>query len=297
MKKSIPIVLFAFMLLGTAQAQAQQGFTSPDDAVHALAEAARAHDRAGVEAILGPRSVDLVESGDAVQDAHARERFLAAYDAEHRIDSEDGRAVLVIGDQGWPFPIPLVHQDGIWTFDAAAGRKEILSRRIGRDELNAIAICNAYVVAQEDYARMITQERGTHAYASRIISHPGTKDGLLWDEGEYGKGPLSELAAGARAEGYGGHHGEAPFHGYYFKILTRQGPGAEDGPMDYTVNGEMTKGFALIAWPATYRNSGVMTFITNQSGVVYEKNLGPGTAGIAAGMSAFDLDGSWEPVR
>jgi hypothetical protein len=203
--------------------------------------------------------------------------------------------VLVIGREDWPFPIPLVRKDGTWRFDTAAGRAEILYRRIGRNELNAIETALAYVDAQQEYAEQGVAGNGV--YAQRVVSRPGTKDGLYWPaQSGADESPLGELAASAAAEGYRAGQQRAPYHGYYYKVLTRQGPNAPGGAMDYVVRGRMIGGFALVAYPAEYRNSGVMTFLVNHQGNVYEKDLGPNTARVAAGMTAFNPDNSWRRV-
>ena len=217
-------------------------------------------------------------------DASARQRVLEAYDARHQIVAEgDDKAALIIGREDWPFPIPLVRKDGSWRFDTAAGRAEILYRRIGRNELSAIQACLAYADAQHEYAEKGIAGNGV--YARRIVSRPGKKDGLYWpaQSGE-DESPLGELAASAAAEGYRAGQGRMPYHGYYYKILTRQGPNAAGGVLDYIVRGKMVGGFALVAYPAQYGNSGVMTFVVNHQGTIYEKDLGPRTAAIASGM-------------
>jgi Protein of unknown function (DUF2950) len=205
------------------------------------------------------------------------------------------KAVLILGREDWPFPIPLMRKDGSWRFDTAAGREEILYRRVGRNELSAIQACLAYVDAQQEYAERGIAGNGV--YAQRIVSQPGNKDGLYWpaQSGE-DESPLGELAASAAAEGYRVGQQRAPYHGYYYKVLTRQGPNAPGGALDYTVRGTMIGGFALVAYPAEYRNSGVMTFLINHRGDVYEKDLGPNTARIAASMTAFNPDNTWRRV-
>jgi hypothetical protein len=278
------------VLVVASSATAQEFYQTPDEAAAALVAAAKAADRAAVMRVLGPGSADIVSSGDPVADVATRKRFIEAYDAKHdvKMDAAD-KAILIVGAQSWPFPIPLVRQDGKWRFDAAAGREEILLRRIGRNELRAIQASLAYVDAQQDYAE---KDRGS--YAQRIVSRAGKKDGLYWPakEGEE-RSPLGELAARASAEGYVPGGQRAPYHGYFFKILTRQGPNAPGGAMDYVVRGNMIGGFALVAYPAEYKNSGVMTFLVNHRGQVFEKDLGPNTARLAAGMTAFDPDNTW----
>jgi hypothetical protein len=286
--------IFAFAMASVANAQ--QSFKTAEEAAHALISAASAGDRKGVLTVLGRDGADILSSGDAVADASARNRVVEAYDAKHQVVVEGtDKAVLVIGREDWPFPIPLVRKDGTWRFDTAAGRAEILYRRIGRNELNAIETALAYVDAQQEYAEQGVAGNGV--YAQRIVSRPGTKDGLYWPaQSGADESPLGELAASAAAEGYRAGQQRAPYHGYYYKVLTRQGPNAPGGAMDYVVRGRMIGGFALVAYPAEYRNSGVMTFLVNHQGNVYEKDLGPNTARVAAGMTAFNPDNSWRRV-
>jgi hypothetical protein len=279
-----------------AGALAQERFSSPDDAVNALIAAAKAGDPAALVRVLGLEGREIVSSGDPVADASARQRVIEAYDAKHQVAMEgENKAVLVIGDGDWPFPIPLVRAKGQWSFDTAAGRDEVLMRRIGRNEFRTIETCLAYVDAQEDYAEKGIDGNGV--YAQRIVSTTGKKDGLYWpvQAGEEGS-PLGELAAAAAAEGYRAGEQRIPYHGYYYKVLTRQGPDAAGGALDYVVRGKMIGGFALVAYPAEYRNSGVMTFIVNHKGKVYEKDLGPNTRSVAEGMTTFNPDSTWQAV-
>jgi len=286
--------VLAFALASVANAQ--QSFKTAEEAADALVSAARAGDLKNLLTVLGRDGADIVSSGDPVADASARNRVVEAYDAKHQVVMEGtDKAVLVIGREDWPFPIPLVRKDGSWRFDTAAGRDEILYRRIGRNELDAIETCLAYVDAQQDYAEQGVAGNGV--YAQRIVSQPGKKDGLYWPaQSGADESPLGELAASAAAEGYRAGQQRAPYHGYYYKVLTRQGPDAPGGAMDYVVRGRMIGGFALVAYPAEYRNSGVMTFLVNHQGNVYEKDLGPNTARIAAGMTAFNPDKTWRRV-
>jgi len=292
----VPSLIALAWVLIAPSALAQQRFGTPDEAVTALVTASKADDRAGVLRILGPGSEDIVSSGDPVADAGARKRVIDAYDAKHQVVMEgDDKASLVIGNEEWPFPIPLVRADGRWYFDTVAGRDEILFRRIGRNELSAIQVSLAYVDAQEDYADKGVAGNGV--YAQRIISAVGKKDGLYWPAEAGGdESPLGELAAAAAAEGYRVGGGRMPYHGYYFKVLTRQGPSAPGGLIDYVVNGKMVGGFALIAYPAQYGNSGVMTFLVNHQGIVYEKDLGPNSARLASATTEFNPDSSWQRV-
>jgi hypothetical protein len=293
---SLAATLLACMLASAANAQ--RTFKTADEAAMSLANAARSGERDSVLAVLGSGGADIVQSGDATADAATRQRFLAAFDEKHQIATVGGKkAIIVVGREEFPFPIPLVRDRGSWRFDTAAGRAEILYRRIGRNELDAIQACLAYVDAQNEYADMDRTGEGAGTYAQRIISQLGKKDGLYWpstnDEAE---SPLGELVADASAEGYRVSGERAPFHGYYYKILTKQGSAAPGGALDYVVHGKMIGGFALVAYPATYRNSGVMTFLINHQGTIFQKDLGPQTAETAERMTAFNPDSSWKAV-
>jgi hypothetical protein len=288
----------AVLFTVTSGAQAQQRFKTAEQAADALVAAARAGDRKAVTNVLGPGSAQVVSSGDPVADANARQEFLAAYDAGHRVVTESGKpAILVVGQTDWPFPIPIVEKNGEWQFDTPAGREELLARRIGRNELATIQAVLAYYDAQNEYAEMTKDKSGMSVYAQRIISSPGNKDGLYWPAAEgQPDSPLGETIAAATARGYRIGGGRAPYHGYYYKVLTRQGPTAPGGTLDYVVRGSMIGGFALVAYPAEYGNSGVMTFLVNHKGDVFEKDLGPGTAKIASAMTAFNPDHTWKKV-
>jgi hypothetical protein len=285
------------VLASVSVASAQQPFKSPEDAAVALASATRDNWPKGVIAVLGSDSADIVSSGDKVADEEMRQKFLAAYDANHQVTKEgDDKAVMIIGNEEFPFPIPLLRKGAAWQFDTAAGRLEILYRRIGRNELDAIQASLAYVDAQNEYADKNRAGAGA-AYAQRIVSRPGKKDGLYWPtaQGEE-PSPLGELVARATTEGYAIGGGRIPFHGYYFKILTRQGPMAAGGEVDYFVRGKMIGGFALVAYPAEYGNSGVMTFVVNYAGTVFQKDLGESTARLAERMTSFNPDQTWKKV-
>ncbi len=276
-------------------AAAQQSYKTPDEAVTALVEAARSGSAETLLVVLGPDSEDIVSSGDDVADAAGRERFVETYDAKHAVESKsDDEAVLILGEEEWPFPIPLVREDGAWIFDAEAGREEILARRIGRNELNAIQAILAYVDAQNEYAERAHANGGIALYAQRIVSQPGKKDGLYWPAELGGESPLGDLVAKATAEGYSVGEDRAPFHGYYFKVLTRQGASAAGGAYDYVAGDRMIGGFALVAYPAEYENSGVMTFLVNHEGIVFQKDLGPQTSEIAEGITEFNPDDTWK---
>jgi Protein of unknown function (DUF2950) len=286
------LLVFAMASVATAQ----QSYKTAEEAADAFVNAARSGDRKSMLAVLGRDGADIVSSGDAVADAATRQRFLAAYDAKHQVAMEgDSKAVMVIGQEDFPFPIPLVRHDGMWRFDTAAGREEILYRRIGRNELSAIQACLAYVDAQHDYAEKGVAGNGV--YARRIVSRPGKKDGF-YSPAQSGEdeSPLGELAAAAAAQGYRAGQERRPYHGYYYRLLTRQGDRAPGGAIDYIASGKMIGGFALVAYPAEYGNSGVMTFLVNHHGVVYQKDLGPNTARVAARMMTFNPDTTWQRV-
>jgi hypothetical protein len=278
-------------------AGAQQSFRTADDAVNALVGAARIGNRAGILTVLGREGAAIVSSGDDAGDAAERQRFVTAYDAKHRISMDaGGKAILIVGEEDFPFPIPLVRKDGMWRFDTVAGRQEILYRRIGRNELEAIQVCLAYVDAQNEYAEK--DRAGAGAYARRIVSQAGAKDGLYWPASQGDEAsPLGELFAEASQEGYRPGGGRAPFHGYYYKILTKQGPTAPGGALDYVVNGRMIGGFALVAYPAWYGITGVMTFLVNHTGVVLEKDLGSNSTRLAERMTSFNPDQTWKKVE
>jgi hypothetical protein len=285
-------------LVASSIAQAQQDYKTPQGAVDALVATARSGDQKAALVVLGRGGEDIISSGDKVSDDAARERFVASYDAKHQIAMDgDKKATLVIGNNDYPFPIPLArNKDGTWSFDTAAGRQEILARRIGHNELDAIQTSLAYVDAQNDYAAKDRGD-GEGAYARRFISESGKKDGLYWPtaQGEE-QSPLGELFAAASRQGYRAGEGRSPYHGYYYKILTRQGPAATGGAVDYVVRSKMIGGFALVAYPAEYRNSGVMTFIVNHDGTVFQKDLGPDTAKLAEAMTSFNPDKTWTKV-
>lgn len=280
----------------------QRSFASPGEAVQALVEAVRAGDMDAVAAILGPEGRQLISSGDAVADKQDRARFVRSYEESNKLERPtETKAVLVIGQDQWPLPIPVVKDGETWRFDTAAGKEEILSRRIGRNELSAMQVCLAYVDAQREYARVPREGDGLLTYAMKFRSDEGQKNGLYWPtkEGE-ALSPLGVLVANARAEGYsrktsGGT--PTPYHGYFYRILTTQGPDAPGGAYDYIVNGKMIGGFALVAYPAQYGVSGVMTFIVNHEGVVYQKDLGTDTENTARAMQPYNPDNTWKKAE
>jgi len=298
-KAFVSLTIATLLCTAVSVAGAQQAFKTPDEAATALATAAKASDMKALATVLGPDGEDIVSSGDEVADAETRQKFVAAYDAKHQIKMDgDNKATMIVGNDDFPVPIPIVRKDGQWKFDAAAGREEILFRRIGKNELDAIQSCLAYVDAQNEYAEKDRTGAGVKAYAQRIVSQQGKKDGLYWPtaQGEE-PSPLGELVAQATAQGYRAGAGRTPFHGYYFKILNKQGPAAPGGALDYVVRGNMIGGFGLIAYPAEYRNSGVMTFMVSHSGKVYEKDLGPSTAKLAEQITAYNPDKTWKEVK
>ena len=294
------VLLVAFASVATSSlAMAQQDYKTPQDAVDALVATANSGDQKAALVVLGRGGEDIISSGDKVSDEAVRQRFVTSYNVKHSISKDgDNKAILVIGDNDYPFPIPIVrNKNDTWSFDTEAGRREILYRRVGHNELDAIQTCLAYADAQNEYASKDRTGAGSGIYAQRFISEPGKKDGLYWPtaQGEE-ESPLGELFAAASAQGYHAGEGRSPYHGYYYKILTKQGPAANGGAADYIVNGKMIGGFALVAYPAQYRNSGVMTFIVNYAGTVFQKDLGHDTANVAADMTSFNPDQTWKKV-
>jgi hypothetical protein len=279
----------------------QRRFATAEAATEALVAAVRANDVKRIRVVLGPGSDKLISSGDPVADRHARERFVAAFDKRSKIEQEgDAKATLIVGENDWPVPFPIVrHADG-WRFDTRSGAEEILNRRIGRNEISAIQVCLAYVDAQREYAMTQGNRDGTHEYATKIVSTPGNRDGLYWPMKEgHPLSPLGPLAEKAKEEGYGQTRNAAhePYHGYFYRVLARQGRDAPGGAYDYVVHGRMIGGFALVAYPARWGSSGVMTLIVNHDGVVYEKNLGNATVAIASRMTQFNPDSSWSKTQ
>lgn len=296
-------LVIAFSLALTARAHSQaasqtggQGFATPKEAANALIQAAASYDVPALLKILGQDGEDLVESADTVADKNRAEKFAALAKEKTEVTTDpknNARATVTVGNDDWPLPVPVVLRNGKWYFDAKAAHDEILRRRIGSNELDAITICRGYVEAQEEYAETIHDNSGVNQYAQKIISTPGKRDGLAWQnpDGTWG-GPVGERVAKAIGQGYSTQ--SEPYHGYYFKVLKGQGQSARLGQLDYVINGAMIGGFALVAWPAEYRVTGVQTFIVSYDGVVYQKNLGPDTAKIASAMERYDPDKTWQ---
>jgi len=280
-------------------AAAQRTFASPAAATNDLVKAARAHDRQALREIFGPELTNILTGDQALDEKHF-EKFAA--DVSERCDSVpegNNKVTLEIGAQKWPFPIPLIQTNGAWFFDTIAGEEEIINRHIGHDEYHAIGVCRIYAKAQRDYASRFAGSNGDPTYAQHFRSAAGKTDGLYWAETNNAPSPLSALVVEAGLEGYSWKSGKGPrpFHGYFFRILTRQGPDAPGGKMNYVRQGKMTGGFALVAYPVRWGDSGIMTFIVNQDGVVYQRCLGEKTPRIAAAMKEYNPDSQWTVVQ
>jgi Protein of unknown function (DUF2950) len=278
----------------------QQVFPTPTAAVSALVAAGKADDMKGLSAILGPDSDQILSSGDPVADKNARDDFVRRYSEMHRLAyDEQGRVILYIGANNWPLPIPLVKKDSGWVFDTAAGKDELLFRRIGRNELFTIKVLEDLADAQSEYASSAHDGESETEFAQKILSDPGKQNGLYWETAEgQPASPIGPLVAKASAAGYKKENGDnpIPFHGYYYKVLTGQGRNAPGGAKKYLVDGKMTNGFAFLAYPAEYRASGVMAFMINQDGVIVQKDLGPDTAKLADTISEYNPDKTWQEV-
>jgi Protein of unknown function (DUF2950) len=278
----------------------QKTFSSPLEAVHALVDAARSGDPAQLEPLLGPQAPELIAAGDAGSAKELLAGFVKAYGEKHSLSVEaQGFEYLQVGTSDWPFPFPIVRDGKVWYFDVDRGNQEILDRRIGRDELGAIAVCEGYVQSQIQYASKGRDGNSSGIYAQRFHSNPGKQDGLYWpvSKGEP-ESPMGPLVASASAD-HSGQSAETPvpYYGYLYRILTEQGADAPGGAKSYVVDGKLTSGFALIAYPAQYHSSGVMTFIVNQDGVIYQQDLGDQTGDIASKITAYDPGSSWEPAQ
>lgn len=307
--RSTPASILAIVLLVllypacvSAAAPAEpHSYASAEAAAQALATAARTDDQRALRAIFGPGQDRLLVSGDRYADREQLRRFAEMFEKKHRlVPQAAGHVTLEVGPDDWPLPIPIVQRNGGWQFDAAAGAEEMINRRIGRNELATIRVMLTYVDAQKDFFARARQHTGTGQFAQRLISRPGKQDGLYWPAAaDSAESPLGPLIAQAQSEGYPGQVSggkRIPYHGYYYRILTAQGPDAPGGAIDYVRAGRMTKGFALLAWPASYGASGIMTFQVNQDGIVFQKDLGPDTARLAHGITRFNPDLSWARV-
>ena len=295
----IALALAASLIVGLdacAKRPSHESFNSAEDAVAALVEAGRQGDTARLLRIFGPDSEAIVSSGDEVADKSAREAFVVMYDAKHALVPEgDDRATLQVGIDDWPFPVPLVRRDGAWYFDGAEGADEIVYRRIGRNELGAIAVCRGFVEAQHEYAAADHDGEGAGIFAHKLVSDPGTQNGLYWEASEgAAQSPIGPFIASAAAEGY--RAGGGAYHGYRYRPLFRQTENANGGALDYFDKGVLRNGFALIAWPADYGASGVMTFIVNRDGVVFQKDFGGETENSVQAIDAYDPDSTWVAV-
>jgi hypothetical protein len=299
----IPLVVLASAVpvLAASAKNIQKSFATAEEAVKTFIQAVRSNDTRELAAILGPGSRDIISSGDAIADKSGREWFVNRYDEKNVIEGADtGKAVLTIGNDDYPFPIPVVRKGKVWRFDTRAGKEELLNRRIGRNELAVIDVLHVYVDAQREFVSKDRDGDAVLEFAQKFRSTPGKKDGLYWEAKEgMEESPLGPLVAQADREGYakGKTEVSTPYKGYFFKILKAQGKNAKGGAFDYVVNGNMVLGFAMVAYPAQYGSSGIMTFIVNHGGVVYEKNLGPKTAKLAKSMKAFDPDKTWKKVE
>jgi hypothetical protein len=296
---AVSVAVALLMLPVSAQEVKQKVFGSPEDAMKALAETAQAGDTKGVMAILGSEGEDILFSGDEVADKADRERFLKRYQERVDLVKDRDRVSVILGNDYFPFAIPIVKKAEGWVFDTKAGREEVLNRRIGRNELNAIQVCEAYVEAQREYASTDRERDGIIQYAQKVMSDPYRRNGLYWEaaEGEI-PSPLGPFFAQAAEKGYTKKGDKPiPYHGYYYKILKGQGMSAPGGAYKYVINGHMVAGFALVAWPAEYVVSGVMTFIVSQNGTVYQKDLGLKTGELAKAMTLYNPDRTWKRAQ
>jgi len=287
--------------LSLAENVNQLTFASPEEAVRAMVEALNSNDLKALEAIFGSGSLDFLTSGDPVADKSGREQFLKLYDEKNRLEQTADKAVLSIGNEDWPFPIPMVKKDADWRFDTEEGREEILARRIGRNELSVIQVCLAYVDAQREYALKDRNGDGFLEYAQKFASESGKKDGLYWKVKEGDElSPLGPLVGAAQEQGYTGKKSGGkpiPYHGYYYRILNAQGKDAKGGDYNYVVKGKMIGGFALVAYPAQYGSSGIMTFIVSHAGEIFQKDLGENTENSALKMKLFNPDSMWKKLE
>ena len=282
----------------SAPATGAKAFATPQQAADALIAAAGTYDVTELMAIFGPDGKEFISGGDQVQDKNNAIAFAEEAKAKNSVASDSSnpaRATIIVGEEQWPFPVPLVKRNGKWYFDTKAGGKEILYRRIGANELDAITVCRGYVEAQKQYALEIHDDSGVNQYAQKIFSTPGKQDGLYWKNADGSSGgPIGDTVAKALSEGYS--IGKGGYHGYYYKILKGQGPAAPMGKLDYVIEGIMIGGFALVAVPSEYRVTGVKTFIVNNDGIVYQKDLGPNSLEIVKNMELYNPDSTWQPT-
>ena len=314
-KMSVIVVLAGALLTACARSEApapaaaeapaaaaaqgpRTSFATPEEATEALVAAVRNNDAKALGELFGPGLLEQLTSGDAVEDARERTNFVTAYDAGHTLVAGDSNDLaLLVGEDRWPLPIPLVHRDGRWSWDGPAGIQELLLRRIGADELRTIKVMRGYVEAQNDYAAAAHDGLPAGLFALKLNSTPGKHDGLYWETaaGE-AQSPAGPLLAAASAEGYGSSGAAAPYHGYVYRLLTAQGADAQGGALNYIVDGKLAKGFALLAYPSNYGSSGVMTFIINQDGEVWQRDLGDDTQKAAQALTQFNPDAGWTPL-
>ena len=296
----ILVWLFVTPFASADEAATQQVFPTPDAAVSALVTAGTADDKKALSSILGPQADQILSSGDPVADKNARDEFVRRYQEMHRLAYDDqGRVILYIGAGNWPVPIPLLKKGTVWVFDTAAGKDELLFRRIGRNELFTIKVLEDLAKAQSEYASDAHDGGNEGQFAQKILSDSGKQNGLYWESAEgHPESPIGPLVASATAEGYKKDNGgnPIPFHGYYYKVLIGQGKNAPGGAKKYVVDGKMTEGFAFLAYPAEYRASGVMTIMINHDGVIVQKDLGPETAKLASAIVEYNPDKSWQEV-
>jgi hypothetical protein len=296
------LVMLSASAARAEEASGQKTFAKPDEAMRALVAAARKDDSAAMQAVLGPDSDQVLSSGDPIADVADRKWFVGAASKRTSFEKVNENTMIAqVGTEAWPFPIPLVKSGDKWRFDTAAGAAELLNRRIGRNELTAISVARAYVDAQREYASKDRTGSGTGVYAQKVASEPGKHDGLYWEEtNPADQSPLGPLVADASTEGYSpsqGGEGPRPYHGYFYRILTAQGAAAPGGAKSYIKDGQMTGGFALVAYPAEYKSGGLMTFIVGPQGIVFQKDLGEKTEELGKAMTEYNPDDTWMPAR
>ena len=285
-------------MLSSGAAAALQRFDSPEEAMLSLAVAVSSNNSRALQAMLGRDADSLLSSGDAVQDKQLRQQFGDAFNQQHQVDINGKRATMRLGSDNWLFPIPLLQVNGDWLFDVHAGKDEILNRRIGRNERSTMQVMLAYVAAQRDYALLAREHLGSPQYAQKLVSSPGKFDGLYWPAQQSPvASPIGPEMAAAKAEGYKMAGAGRPYHGYFYRILRAQGSEAKGGERDYVIGGRMIGGFALLAWPASYGNSGVMSFMVNQDGVVYQRDLGRDTAHKAQAITRYNPGSKWQLAK